>query len=93
MGFTPTIDQARVVRQIGALRAGTFHVIDFTDLEGLITMPSFHAAGAMMVTWAFRRHRAVFLPLVIISPHQQPRELSASRPGLIKLVNVDVLRA
>ena len=67
MGFTPTIDQARVVRQIGGLRAGTFHVIDFTDLEGLISMPSFHAAGGMMVTWAFRRHRALFLPLVIVN--------------------------
>jgi membrane-associated phospholipid phosphatase len=67
LGFTPTIDQARVIRQIGALRGGTFHVIDFTDLEGLITMPSFHAAGAMMVTWAFRRRRALFLPLVIVN--------------------------
>jgi hypothetical protein len=67
MGFTSTIDQARVVRQITALRAGTFHVIDFTDLEGLITMPSFHAAGGMMVTWAFRKHRAMFAALVVVN--------------------------
>jgi hypothetical protein len=67
MGFTPTIDQARVVRHITALRAGTFHLIDFTDLDGLISMPSFHAAGAMMVTWAFRRHRAMFTTLVVLN--------------------------
>jgi hypothetical protein len=67
MGFTPTIDQARVIRQLAALRAGTFHQIDFTDLEGLITMPSFHAAGALMVTWAFRRHRGLFLTLALVN--------------------------
>ena len=67
MGYTPTIDQARVIRQIGGLRAGTFHVIDFTDLDGLISMPSFHAAGAMMVTWAFRRHRAMFATLLVLN--------------------------
>lgn len=67
LDFTPTIDQARVVRHITALRAGTFHRIDFTDLEGLITMPSFHAAGGMMVTWAFRRHRGCFLALALLN--------------------------
>jgi hypothetical protein len=67
MGFTSTIDQARVIRHITALRAGTFHVLDFTDLDGLVSMPSFHAAGGMMVTWAFRRHRAWFVALVIVN--------------------------
>ena len=67
LGFTPTIDQARVVRQIGALRAGTFHTIDFSDLDGLVSMPSFHAAGAMMVTWAFRRHRVLFPVLAVVN--------------------------
>ena len=67
LGFTPTIDQSRVIRHIGALRAGTFHRLDFTDLDGLITMPSFHAAGAFMVTWAFRHRRAWLAALLLLN--------------------------
>ena len=67
LGYTPTIDQARVIRQIAALRAGSFHVIDFTDLDGLVSMPSFHAAGALMVTWAFRHHRQWLTALGIVN--------------------------
>jgi hypothetical protein len=65
LGFTPTIDQARVIAHITALRAGTFRTIDFGNLDGLVSMPSFHAAGAIMVTWAFRRHR-VLCPVLIV---------------------------
>jgi hypothetical protein len=67
MGFMSTIDQSRVVRQIAALRQGTFHHIDFGDLDGLVSMPSFHAAGAMMVTWAFRRRRGLFWTLAAVN--------------------------
>ena len=67
LGFTPTIDQSRVVAQITALRAGTFHRIDFGNLDGLVSMPSFHAAGAIIVTWALRRHRVLFPVLVVLN--------------------------
>ena len=67
MHFTPTIDQSRIYAQIHALRAGTFHTIEFQKLEGLVSMPSFHAAGAMIVVWAFRRHRRWWMPLAIVN--------------------------
>ena len=66
-GVTPTIEQSRVVAHITALRAGTFHVISFMDMDGLVSVPSFHAAAGLMVTWAFRRHRALFLPLAVLN--------------------------
>ena len=30
-------------------------VVDPTNIEGLVSCPSFHAAGALMATWALRR--------------------------------------
>jgi len=66
-GFQPTINQTRLIAQIAALRNGSFHVINFSNIEGLISVPSFHAAGAFMVTWAFRRYRRVFWSLVLVN--------------------------
>ncbi|HTM05451.1 MAG TPA: phosphatase PAP2 family protein [Vicinamibacterales bacterium] len=67
MNFAPTIDLSRSYAQIHALRSGTFHTIEFAKLEGLVSMPSFHAAGAMMVVWAFRRHRRWWIPLAFVN--------------------------
>jgi PAP2 superfamily protein len=66
-GFQSTIDQSRFIHHFTGLRNGTFHVIRFDDLEGLISMPSFHVAGALMVTWAFRGYRAWRYPLVALN--------------------------
>ena len=38
-----------------ALRAGTFHTFDFGSMQGIIEFPSFHAALALMMTWAVRQ--------------------------------------
>jgi membrane-associated phospholipid phosphatase len=57
--FTPTISQARVVAHINALRAGTFGPLRFGEMEGLVSIPSFHAAGGLFVTWAFRGRKVV----------------------------------
>ena len=66
-GFTSTIDQTRFIREFAALRDGTFKVVRFDDLEGLISMPSFHVAGGLMVTWAFRGHRRYFVSLIALN--------------------------
>jgi membrane-associated phospholipid phosphatase len=42
-------------------------VLQFGQLEGLVSMPSFHVAGAMMVTWACRRRRWLLIPLLAIN--------------------------
>ena len=49
-----------LIAHIEAVRAGTFHTIRFGELEGLVSMPSFHVAGALVVTWAFRGYRRTF---------------------------------
>jgi hypothetical protein len=54
LGFDSTLSQTRFIAQFNGLRSGTFNTIDFRDLEGLISVPSFHIAGALMTTWASR---------------------------------------
>jgi hypothetical protein len=66
-GIESTIDQTRFIAQFSALRNGTFRLVQFNDLEGLISVPSFHVAGALMVTWAFRRYRPVFGVLLTLN--------------------------
>ena len=65
-GIDSTINQTRFIAQFNGVRAGTFHVIRFDNLEGLISMPSFHVAGALMITWAVRQ--SVWLwPFLIVN--------------------------
>ena len=66
-GFESTLDQTRFLHQFQGLRDGSFAVIRFDDLEGLISMPSFHAAGAMMVTWMFRGHRGWLVTVALLN--------------------------
>jgi hypothetical protein len=66
-GFESTLNQMRFLNQFQALRDGAFAAVRFDDLEGLISMPSFHAAGAMIVTWTFRDHRRWLLPVALLN--------------------------
>lgn len=43
------------VPTLEALRSGALHNIRLDNLEGLITFPSFHTAGALMFAWALVR--------------------------------------
>src|SRR5260221_7160328 len=51
-GFRPTIDMTHVIQQIQSLHQGTMKVVRFDELEGLVSFPSFHVAGALIVLWA-----------------------------------------
>jgi hypothetical protein len=66
-GFQSTLPQARFIAHFNGTRSGAMRVLEFGNMEGLVSMPSFHVAGAMMVTWAFRRHVWVLAPLVAIN--------------------------
>ena len=66
-GFKPLVGQARVEQQIAGIRAGTLTRIDFGQLDGVISFPSFHTAGALMVTWAFRHKRWLWWPLLAVN--------------------------
>ena len=35
---------------------GSMTTVPWDNLEGLVSLPSFHTAGAAIVTWAFRQH-------------------------------------
>jgi hypothetical protein len=52
--FDSPIDQSRFISHVASLRAGTFGLIQPDNIEGLTSFPSFHVAGALMMTWAFR---------------------------------------
>jgi hypothetical protein len=67
LGFASTINQTRFLEHFHGVRAGTLRVLQFGQLEGLVSMPSFHVAGAMMVTWACRRRRWLLIPLLAIN--------------------------
>jgi membrane-associated phospholipid phosphatase len=42
-------------------------VVRFNDIEGLVSFPSFHVAGALLVTWAFRHRQRIFIPLIVLN--------------------------
>jgi hypothetical protein len=66
-GFEPTIDMTRVLAQIRGFHDGTMTVVSFKELEGLVSVPSFHVAGVLLVTWAFRHRRPVFIALIVLN--------------------------
>jgi membrane-associated phospholipid phosphatase len=66
-GFTPTIDFTRAITQISGFHDRSMTLIRFDDLDGLVSFPSFHVAGAMLVTWAFRHRRSILIPLILLN--------------------------
>lgn len=66
-GFESTIDQARFIHHFNALRDGSMRLVRMNDLEGLISVPSFHVAGALMITWACRRHVRLLVPIATLN--------------------------
>ena len=66
-GYEPRPDQQRFIDHFFALRAGEFPLVSLTNLEGLITFPSFHTSWALLVAWAFRPYRWLFPPMLIVN--------------------------
>jgi membrane-associated phospholipid phosphatase len=52
---------------IGPIRAGTLRSIDLKTFIGLVSFPSFHAAGATMLGWAMLRTRVLRLPFALLN--------------------------
>jgi len=65
--FASTIDMTRLMRQIQGFHDGTMTVVRFDELEGLVSLPSFHVAGALIVTWAFRGRARILMPLIALN--------------------------
>ena len=65
-GIPETISQRPAMTQIIGLRDGTMTTIRFEEGVGIISFPSFHAAAALVVTWALRRTWC-FWPIVALN--------------------------
>jgi hypothetical protein len=65
-GFDSLLNQTRFITQFEAARSGVMSVLPLNNMEGMITFPSFHVAGGLLITWSFRRYPvwAVVLGLV-----------------------------
>jgi len=66
-GFESTINQARFIHHFNGLRDGSMTVVRMNDIEGLVSVPSFHVAGALMITWAFRRRVLLLVPVALVN--------------------------
>jgi hypothetical protein len=66
-GFESTLDQTRFISHFNGLREGSRTLVRFDDLEGLISMPSFHVAGGLMVTWAVRQRLWLLIPIAALN--------------------------
>jgi membrane-associated phospholipid phosphatase len=64
--YVPVFNQFRFMEQFRGIYSGASTVVHWDAADGLVAFPSFHVAGAMIVTWALRRYavwRAVLIPL------------------------------
>ena len=66
-GYELRTDQARFLTHFHALRAGQFSVVSMSNLEGLITFPSFHTTWALLLAYAFRHYRLLFAPMLLLN--------------------------
>jgi hypothetical protein len=55
------------MHQFEALRAGTLHIISFSNAQGLVQLPSFHTIIAIMLTYNLRHDRRLFLPALALN--------------------------
>jgi len=67
LGFASTIDMSHLIGQIRGFHDGQLRAISFDELEGLVSFPSFHVAGALAMVWAFRGIRRVQWPLIAVN--------------------------
>jgi membrane-associated phospholipid phosphatase len=61
------IDGATPLDHFMKLREGHFSTLNLSELGGIISFPSFHAATALIVTHAWWRSGYVFLPVCILN--------------------------
>jgi len=55
-GFESLLYQQQFIDHFSQVRDGAFQQLIFGNMTGLVSMPSFHVAGALMIVWSLRRH-------------------------------------
>lgn len=66
-GYEMRPDQQRFLEHFQQLRDGRFPVVSMSNLEGLITFPSFHTSWAVLLIIAFRHYRWLFVPMAVVN--------------------------
>jgi membrane-associated phospholipid phosphatase len=66
-GFKPTIEMNHAIDQIRGFHDGRLLSVHLWDTDGLVSFPSFHAACAILVTWAWRERRWIAVPLAALN--------------------------
>lgn len=66
-GFESTLPQDVFTAHFEGFRSGALRTLDFHDVTGLVSAPSFHFAGALLITWAVRRRWWALVPLVVLN--------------------------
>ena len=55
------------MQQFEAIRAGTWHTIDFGNTQGFTQLPSFHTVLAIMLTYNLRHNRILLVAAVVLN--------------------------
>ena len=66
-GYPALLPQDVFLAHFDGYRTGALRVIDFRDVTGLVSAPSFHAAGAIVITWAVRDRWWTLAPLAALN--------------------------
>jgi hypothetical protein len=67
LDYTPLVSMATPAHHIEIFRSGAQRVITWGAIDGLVSMPSFHSAVGLFVTWAVRRHWWLLLPVGLVN--------------------------
>jgi hypothetical protein len=66
-GFTSTLPQEAFIAQFAGFRDGSMTMIDYRTVTGLVSAPSFHVAGALVLTWVVRERAWVLVPVGLLN--------------------------
>lgn len=66
-GYSTPLDLSRVITQVNGFHDGTLTVVQWSELDGLISNPSFHTATGLYATWVLRRRRWLMAPMLAIN--------------------------
>ena len=66
-GFPANTTQQHYLDVLYALRSGTLTEISLREAEGLVTIPSFHTTGAIIVAWSLRNMKWLFVPVTVLN--------------------------
>ena len=66
-GYEPGPAQQRFLTDFHAMRSGERVLVTWQQAEGLITFPSFHTTWALILAWALRGSRCLFVPASLLN--------------------------